>query len=57
MPDLSTLMIKDVTWCRRVVDDRTGVTTTSVGGKLLMTEEEWTAKAETLRGRLLQLWW
>jgi len=57
MLDLSTLSIEELIGHLRAMDDRTRVTSTPVGSKLLMTEEEWTAKAETLRGRLLQLWW
>ena len=44
MLDLSTLTIEDLTGHLRAVDDRTGATATSVGSKLLMTEEEWTAR-------------
>jgi len=41
---LSIKTMLDLTGRLRAVDDRTGATTTSVGGKLLMTEEEWTAR-------------
>jgi len=44
MLDMSTLMIEDLTGRLRMVDDLTGVTATSADGKLLLTEEEWTAR-------------
>jgi len=44
MLDMSTLMIEDLTRSLRTVDDRTGATATSDNIKLLLTEEEWTAR-------------
>ena len=43
MLDLSTLTIEDLTGRLRAADDHIGEAATSVGGKLLMTEE-WTAR-------------
>ena len=44
MLDMSTLTIEDLTGHLRTVDDRIGATATLVGVKLLLTEEEWTAR-------------
>jgi len=44
MLDMSTLTIGDLTGRLRTVDDRIGATATLVGVKLLLTEEEWTAR-------------
>ena len=44
MLDMSTLTIEDLTGRLRTVNDLKGATTTSIGVKLLLTEEEWTAR-------------